>query len=180
MELQWFIISSKCSLFLTRSCYCSTTGSCDHHICIRTSIYKRSHHNFWQCNLLPEPFGHIYDVSLYNKKFAGKFYILVFMHTETQDGKSLLDAHFATSNWYLVLCMKTWSSNWVTRINTARGLAYALLFNLGMKNFMVQLVKLNHERVECIKKIFDKLLVKCGEYYNRAYHITFNKESVDK
>ena len=119
-------------------------------------------------------------MAVYNKKIAGKFYISAFMHTETQDGKSLLDAHFATSNRHLVLFMKTWRSNRVTRINTARGLAYALSFNLGMKNSMVQLVEIDRERVERVKKIFEKMMVKCGEYYNRANHITFSKESIEE
>ena len=47
-------------------------------------------------------------MSIFNKKFAGKFFISAFMHTETQDGKSLLDAHFATSNRNLLFSMKTW------------------------------------------------------------------------
>ena len=119
-------------------------------------------------------------MSVYNKKFAGKFYISAFMHTETQDGKSLLDAHFATSNRHLVLFMKTWRSNRVTRINTAHGLAYALSFNLGMKNSMVQLVEIDRERVERIKKIFEKMMIKCGEYYNRANHISFCKDNVEE
>ena len=114
-------------------------------------------------------------MSIYNKKFEGKFFISAFVHTETQDGKSLLDAHFATSNQHLILFMKTWHSNRITRINTARGLAYALSFNLGLKNSMVQLVEINRQTVEHLKKIFDKLIVKLGEYYNRANHIVFDK-----
>ena len=62
--------------------------------------------------------------------------------------------------------MKTWRSNRVTRINTARGLAYALSFNFALKNSMVQLVEIDCERLEGIKKVFGRLITKCGEYYN--------------
>jgi len=84
---------------------------------IKEAIINPDNVNCYQNHLVT------FMMAVYNKKFAGKFYISAFMHTETQDGKSLLDAHFATSNRHLVLFMKTWRSNRVTRINTARGIS---------------------------------------------------------
>jgi len=108
-------------------------------------------------------------MAIFNKKFHGQFFIESFLHTtETQDGKSLLDAHFATSNRHLLTFMKTWRTNRVTRINTAHGLAYALLFKFGLKNSMVQLVEFDFAMLNQLKSIFDKLIVKCGMYYKRA------------
>ena len=76
--------------------------------------------------------------------------------------------------------MKTWRSNRVNRINTARGLAHALSFTFGLKNGMVQLVEIDCERLKGIKKVFDKVITKCGEYYNRTNHITFDVTSIEQ
>jgi len=114
-------------------------------------------------------------MAIFNKKFHGQFFIESFLHTETQDGKSLLDAHFATSNRHLLTFVKTWRTNRVTRINTARGLAYALSFKFGLKNSMVQLVEFDFAMLNQLKTIFDKLIVKCGMYYNRTNQIIFQK-----
>ena len=46
-------------------------------------------------------------IAIFNQKFNNEFFISDFVHTETQGGKSLLDAHFATSNRHLVNFMKT-------------------------------------------------------------------------
>ena len=118
-------------------------------------------------------------MAVYNKRFSGQFFIKSFLHTETQDGKSLLDAHFATSNRHLLNFMKTWRTNRITRINTAQGLSYALSFNFGLKNSMVQLVEFDFPKLESLKAIFDKLITKCGSYYSRANEITFTKSSND-
>ena len=62
-------------------------------------------------------------VGLLNQKFFGELFISAIVHSETQYGKSLFDAHFATTNRHLLNFMKTWQENNVTRINSPRGLA---------------------------------------------------------
>ena len=116
-------------------------------------------------------------MAIFNQKFNNEFFISDFVHTETQDGKSLLDAHFATSNRHLINFMKTWRDNRVTRINTSKGLAYALSFGQGMKNTIVLLVEFNRTKLDDLKILFNKMITQCGEYYNRANHIKFNKAS---
>ena len=37
-----------------------------------------------------------------------------FIHTETQDGKTVLDAHFARCKRFLKVFMKTWRMNYIT------------------------------------------------------------------
>lgn len=72
----------------------------------------------------------IFMIAIYNQKFNGQFFIESFIHLETQDVKSLLDAHFATSSRHLRVLMKTWKSNRVTRIITLqvdRRLLYQLI-----------------------------------------------------
>ena len=118
-------------------------------------------------------------IAIYNQKFYGQFFIESFIYSETQDGKSLLDAHFATSNRYLFVFMKTWRTNRVTRINTASGLSFALLFNLALKNSMIQLIDINRANLDNVKLIFNKLIKKCSDYYSRANCIKFYKDDTN-
>ena len=104
-------------------------------------------------------------IAIFNQKFDNEFFISDFVHTETQDGKSLLDAHFATSNRHLLNFMKTWRDNHVTRINTSKGLAYALSFGQGMKNSIVLLVEFNRIKLDQLKLLFNKMILQCSEYY---------------
>ena len=80
---------------------------------------------------------HVLNVMYKHKNLS----IIEFIHTEIQDGKTLLDAFFAT-------CMKfiqnylavAYEDNQVAKICTAKELGAALAFRGGMKNTMIQVV----------------------------------------
>ncbi len=72
-------------------------------------------------------------VGMFNQKFIDQLFISAIVHSETQYGKTLLNTHFATTNWHLVNFMKTWQVKRVTKINSPRGLAEALSFNNVVK-----------------------------------------------
>ena len=116
-------------------------------------------------------------MALLNKKYDNQFFIESYQHSEIQDRKSLLDAHFATSNCHLVTFMKTWRGNCVTRINTAKGLSHALPFNVALKNSIIQLVELDRSRLEELNKNFTNLMNQCGQYYSGMNTIKFYKAS---
>ena len=80
--------------------------------------------------------------------------IKTFIHTETQDRKTVIDAHFARYMRFLSHFMKTWKQNKITRINTANGIGFALAWNKGMKNVMVQVVNTDRTRMNDILNIF--------------------------
>ena len=82
-------------------------------------------------------------VGMFNQKSYGQFFVPAIVHSKTQYGKTLLDAHFSTTNTHLITFMKTWQENCITKINSPRGLAWALSFNNGVKNSMIQLVNFN-------------------------------------
>ena len=105
--------------------------------------------------------------------------ITTFIHTETQDGKTVLDAHFARCMRYLDHFMKTWKRNKITRINTPNGLGFALAYNGGMTNVMVQVVTTNRNFVSKIQHIFDPVMKKMKQYFTRVNHVEFisNSES---
>ena len=73
----------------------------------------------------------LFMVTIYNEKINDQFIIESFLHWENQDWMCLLDDHFGTSNMHLLEIIKTWKLNRFIRINTACGLLFALLFNLG-------------------------------------------------
>ena len=59
--------------------------------------------------------------------------IVRFIHTETQDGKGLIDAHFAKGTAHLMKFMKTSQQNRIRTIATAKGLAAALAWGAVFK-----------------------------------------------
>ena len=59
------------------------------------------------------------------------------MHSETQDGKTILDAHFGTAVRFIEKFMKVWRPNVVTKIQTPNGIAFALTSRGGLTNCIV-------------------------------------------
>ena len=94
--------------------------------------------------------------------------IIQFVHTETQDGKTVLDAHFATCMRFLTHFMRTWYKNRVTKINTAKGLGYALAWKGGIPNVMVQVVKMNRPHVLRIFQKFQPIVNQLKKYFSRV------------
>ena len=80
-------------------------------------------------------------ISILNEIYHRDIFISAFVHTETQDGKTLLDAYFTRCTLFLSHFMKTWKRNKITQINTPRGLRDALAWNGSMCNVMVQVVR---------------------------------------
>jgi len=119
-------------------------------------------------------------VGLLNQKFINQLFISAIVHSETQYRKTLLDAHFATTNRHLVNFMKTWQENRVTKINSPRGLAWALSFNKGVKNSMIQLVNFDRKKLDEIQAILKVATTKCSEYYSRANYIGFKRPLPDE
>ena len=119
-------------------------------------------------------------IGLYNQKFYGDFFISSIVHSETQYGKTLLDAHFATTNQHLLNFMKNFKNIRVTRINCPKGLAWALLFNKGVKNSMIQLMDFDRESLQKIQLILKDATSKCAKYYSRANYIGFKRIAPEK
>ena len=110
---------------------------------------------------------------IYNQKFNQKLYISSIVHCETQYGRTLLNAHFATTNWQLLNFMMNCKESQVAKTNRPRSLAWAISFNKGVNNSMIKLVNLNREILDKIKMILKPATCKCSEYYSRANYIGF-------
>ena len=78
-----------------------------------------------------------------------------FIHTETQDGKTVFDVHFARCMRFISHFMRTWKRNKITRINAANGLGFALAWNGGMKNVMVQVIRTDQTQMNNIQQVLN-------------------------
>lgn len=80
-----------------------------------------------------------------------------FIHTETQDGKGLVDAHFATAMAHVLRFMRTSQRNRIRAIATPRGLAAALAWNGGVTNSGVQLVRMDNDKKQTVLKVVEPI-----------------------
>ena len=116
-------------------------------------------------------------IHLLNIKFFKKVFVSEYLHSETQDGKTILDAHYGTCVRHLKKFMKVWRPNVVTRIQTPKGLAFALTYSGGLLNSIVQLVEIDHMKLETLRQKLEPITQKLKEYFNRVNHIYFQQLS---
>ena len=90
----------------------------------------------------------LFGIHLLNVRYHNDIFVSEFAHSETQDGKTLLDVHFASINWHVTSFMKSYKRNRTTRIQTPSGLASTLSFGSGVRNTMVRLVKYDRATME--------------------------------
>ena len=117
----------------------------------------------------------ILGMCILNDLYHPDIFISSFIHTETQDGKTLLDAHFARCMRFLSHFMKTWKQNKITRINTPRGLGFALGWNGGMSNVMIQVVQTDTTYVSSIESKLEPVIKQLKKYFGRVNQIYFNE-----
>ena len=106
-----------------------------------------------------------------------KIFISDFIHSETQQGKTILDAHFASTNCHLKNIMLLYEQNRVTRIQTPYGLTFSLSFNSGVRNTMVQLIEFNKEMLEQLSTALNPIVKSAKEYFTRVNHIYYELPS---
>ena len=117
----------------------------------------------------------LFGLHILNVKYYGHIFISEFTHSETQDGKTLLDAHFASMNGHLLSFMKMYKKNTITKIQTPSGLASALSFRSGIRNTMVQLVECDRTVMDKWVSIIEPTAKKARDYFSRANHIFYEK-----
>mmetsp|Transcript_13039 Transcript_13039/g.16949 ORF Transcript_13039/g.16949 Transcript_13039/m.16949 type:complete len:222 (-) Transcript_13039:87-752(-) len=110
-----------------------------------------------------------------NSSLAGDIRVSEFIHTETQDGKGLIDAHFARGKHHCHSFMRTARRNTIREIASARGLAAALAWNGGIQNSCVQFVQLDRKHLVDIKNMMKKAKKELSQYFSRVNHIVFPK-----
>lgn len=120
----------------------------------------------------------IFGISYLNyifKKYGLK--IFEYLHTETQDGKSLLDAHFAKAARFLRNFLKNFRHNKFAKIFTGADLAEALSSGRGMVNSIVQKIQLNQDKLDEFKEAAEPILGQVSEYFSRVNHIYFDDDT---
>ncbi len=105
------------------------------------------------------------------------------IHTKTQDGKGLCDAHFAHRTAALKRFLKTAQTKQVAKIKLETALCDTLCFQKHrFANTAVQLFKVDCERLQNFSslKSVQKIGDEAKEYYSRANHYVFETESFAK
>ena len=113
-------------------------------------------------------------IPLINAKYSSKdISIVEFIHTETQDGKTILDAHYARCNQHLRHFLTEIKTNKVVKINTPLSLAIALSRHGGMKNVAIQIVRTDYIRSRSIEMQFEEVTKDFKLYFSRINHAYF-------
>ncbi len=99
--------------------------------------------------------------------------ITAFIHTETQDGKTILDTHFARMTKFVRQFMSSCVDNEVRKINTSGTLGYALYHSGGVKNVGVQVVNTNNAVTKNIEEKFETVTKVLKTYFTRVNHAYF-------
>ena len=73
--------------------------------------------------------------------------------------------------------MKVWRPNVVTRIQTPKGLAFALTNSGGLLNSNVRLIEIDHNQLETSCQKFEYITYKLKEYFSRVNHLYFEQLS---
>jgi hypothetical protein len=95
--------------------------------------------------------------------------------TEMQDGKGLIDAHFARGTAHVLKFMKMSRRNRIRAIITPIGLAYALGWNGGITNSCVQLVRLNRCKTTALGDLVKKTEKGISKHFTRCNDVVFFK-----
>ena len=114
-----------------------------------------------------------------NCNFKGNIFISEYVHSETQDGKTILDAHFGSSVHHLNKFMRVWRPNVVTRIQTPNGLGYALTNSGGLTNTIVQLINIERTKLDTIKNQINPVVDKLKLYMSRINQLYFDKDNIN-
>jgi len=99
--------------------------------------------------------------------------ITCFLHTETQDGKTALDAHFARAGDHVRRFLLSFKRNHVKKVASPKALAAALASNGGLQNCVVQLLSVDDCTGELISDFIKKAADKGNEYFSRANDMEF-------
>ena len=117
----------------------------------------------------------IIGIQLLNVKCHDKIFITKLGHSETQDGKGLVDSHFAIAMRHLLHFMKCVSVNKIHQIRTPEGLAFALAWGNGVHNSLVQLIEVNRLHTERLASFFKHYFSEMLRFIGRASEIQFIK-----
>jgi hypothetical protein len=93
--------------------------------------------------------------------------------TETQDGKGLIDAHFARGTAHCSKFMRTYQRNRIRAIATPKGLAFALAWGGGIRNSSVQIMRIDRAKLTDLhvgfitkpKVALNKLFSRCNDVF---------------
>ena len=104
--------------------------------------------------------------------------IVEFVHTETQDGKTILDAFLARCMKFVKSYISVHDTNKIKKIGTALELGKALSYGGGMNNTMIQVITTNKEVTSEIERKFEDVIKGFSKYFSRVNHAYFKNASM--
>lgn len=103
-----------------------------------------------------------------------------FVRTETQDGKSLLDAHFAHATALIKRWLKTINENKLKQASSPESLTKALSYRGGLQNCGVQRVNFDSDVKKSLVELAAELAPvssKLKEYFSRCNELEYYVET---
>ncbi|CAB9519427.1 unknown protein [Seminavis robusta] len=122
----------------------------------------------------------ILGMALLNLVKGRSIRITRYTHSETQDGKCLIDAHFARGTRQVIKYIKCSRAIENKKVKSSKDLSMALAWNGGIQNSSVQWVGLNHKKLTQLVDALHPSAQKGMEYFARANDIFFEEESFRK
>ena len=119
----------------------------------------------------------VLGIAFLNLKWGRRIRVTRFIHTETQDGKSLLDAHFARGTKQVIKYIKTCPSVETKQVAAPVELAKALAWNGGIHNSCGQHVKVNRSHMDDFDKFLAKSSKEALEFFSRSNDIFYLSEN---
>lgn len=117
----------------------------------------------------------IFLIQALNVRLAGYIFVCRLLHTETQDGKSFLDAHFGRATVHLKRFMKSARRNRIRRILTLEGLAAALAWDGGINNSIVQRIAFDKDKLAEPSDKISGIVKVAGDYFSRVNDAWFDR-----
>ncbi|KNC83264.1 hypothetical protein SARC_04480 [Sphaeroforma arctica JP610] len=99
--------------------------------------------------------------------------VVRYIHTKTQDGKGLIDAHFARGTSHYMNFIRASQRNLIKKIATPKGLSTALAWNNGIQNSIVQLARIDRDLEEIYQEKVKRLVTQCMKYFGRVNDIIY-------
>ena len=99
--------------------------------------------------------------------------IIEFIHTEPQDGKTILDVHYARCNQHLHHFLSKIKTKKVVKTNTPLSLGIALSHYGGMKNVAIQIISIDFIQSRLIELQFEEVNKGLKLYFSKINRVYF-------
>ena len=102
----------------------------------------------------------VFGIYMLNCKYKNKVFVSEFIHTKTQDGKTLLDAHFASTNKHLKSFMLVWKKKSSYQNTNTVGTSLRIIFQWWGSKLNCSIDQNKHRPNEIFGSLFGSIMQK--------------------